>query len=336
MNSTGRKPFWLRFLLTSLWVVLACLCLAGGSLFGYVGKSPVASNILDLGLRPVKPQEIFANDLKGEREYLNLLILGCDEDRLYMPASSKKPGSIIRHKARSDMMMVAKVDFKNKRISGISIPRDLTWQLPGYREMKVNAYYSAGYHEGGFERAKEMAKEACSSVTGMQIDRVVVLDYEAFQKTIDSLGGVEVFVPRKMDYDDFRGNLHIHLKKGRQTLNGYDAMCYARYRHGDDDFKRQERQKDLMVSLKDRVIQHWQQTTNVLDKSVEIMSNAFTPREMAALMLFAKKVGTDNIKMDMVPVIETKGSYDLALDYPKLQEKLKLLHMSPEANSLGQ
>lgn len=332
MNSASHKPLWLRLLLFTCWVMIACLCLAAGSLVGFVGKSSVMREGIDIVVHNTPPEEVFKADLKGERDYINLLILGCDEDRLYTPASSKRPGSIIRHKARSDMMMVAKIDFKNKRISGISIPRDLALQLPGYREMKINAYYAAGYREGGYEKAKSTAKDACSAVTGINIDRVVVLDYEAFQKMIDSLGGVEVFVPRKMDYDDYRGNLHIHLKKGRQVLKGYDAMCYARYRHDDSDFKRQDRQKDLMVSLKDRVLQRWQQSTELADRSIDIMSNAFTPREMAALMLFAKKVGTDNIKMDMVPVIETPGTSNLTLDTEKLAEKLKALHMTPDTS----
>src|SRR5690349_11890698 len=77
---------------------------------------------------------------------LTLLILGCDEDRQSAKGSGKnrKPGGILRHASRSDMMLVAKVDFAHRRISGISIPRDTLWQVPAYREQKINAYHYIG------------------------------------------------------------------------------------------------------------------------------------------------------------------------------------------------
>lgn len=295
------------------------------------------SEVVDQTLSNVQPQEVFKKDLEGTRDHLNVLILGCDEDRYYAGRGHKTPGAIYRHASRSDMMLVAKIDFLNKRISGISIPRDVACSIPGYRTQKINAYHKIGYDEAGPERAKELARLAAESVVGISVDRVVVLNYEAFKEMIDKLGGIEVYVARKMDYDDNAGDLHIHLKKGRQKLSGYDAMCYVRYRHSDSDFKRQERQKDLMMAVKDRTMAKWQQAAEVADSTIAIMGNAFTPKEMAALALFSRKVGGDNIKMDMVPIIEMPGTSNLQVDETKLAEKLKQLHMTPSIDySLGQ
>lgn len=328
MKSAGRKPLWLRFFLVATWLLLAGLCLATGSLFGFVGRSKVMSESIVQTVTGETPQKVFEAELKGTRDYLNVLILGCDEDRLYAGDRSK-PGSIIRHASRSDMMLVAKIDFGNKRISGISIPRDLLWEIPGYRPHKINAFHKIGVDEGGPEKGKELAKQAAEGVVGLPIDRVVVLNYQAFQKMIDKLGGIEVFVPRNMDYDDKAGDLHIHLKKGRQRLSGYDAMCFVRYRHNDSDFKRQDRQKDLMMAVKDRALEKWQQAPEVADTATEILGKAFTAREVASLALFGRKVGGDNIKMTMVPVLETPGSTNLQVDTAELSKKLRELKMMP-------
>ncbi|MBL8064741.1 MAG: LCP family protein [Chthonomonadaceae bacterium] len=320
----------MRFVLGVLGFCLWGICFAAGSIFGFVGRSRVVSETLPLILTNEPPTKTFERELQGERDYLNVLILGCDEERYYTPASSKKPGQIIEKASRSDMMMVAKIDFGHKRITGISIPRDLEWSVAGYRAQKINAYHKIGLDEGGPDRAKELAKQAAEGVVGVHIDRVVVLNYDAFKGMIDRLGGIDVFVPRNMDYDDFRGGLHIHLKKGRQTLSGYDAMCYVRYRHGDSDFKRQERQKDLMMAVKDRTVQKWQQAPEVADSSREILGNAFTFREIGALMLFAKKLDGDGIKMDMVPIKEREGSYRLDIDREELEKRLAALHFTGE------
>ena len=302
-------------------VVFYGICLAAGSLFGFIGKSTVFTSTFTQIVLRKKPQEVF------DSNHVTLLILGCDEDRYYAGRGHSKPGAVIRHASRSDMMLVTKIDFANNRISAISIPRDLAWSVPGYRVQKINAYHAIGANEGGPEKGKELAKQAAEGVTGVKIDRVVVLNFDAFKQMVDILGGLEQYVPRNMDYDDNAGDLHIHLKKGRQTLSGYDAMCYVRYRHGDSDFKRQERQKDLMMSFKDSVLKHLDKSAEVADKSIALLGNTFTPDEIAALMMFGKKVGGDNIKMDMVPVIEVPGSSNLELDGTKLAEKLKELHM---------
>lgn len=332
METPARKPLWLRFLSGTICVLVWSVCLAAGSLFGFAGRSKMVGSMTEIIAKNEPPQKTFESVLKNERDFLNVLILGCDEDRYYAGRDRKNPGGILRHASRSDMMLVAKIDFAKKRISGISIPRDLLWSVPGYRAQKINAYHKIGFDEGGSDRGKELAKQAAEGVVGLDIDRVVVLDYTAFKAMIDKLGGIEVFVPRNMDYDDYAGDLHIHLKKGRQKLSGYDAMCYVRYRHGDSDFKRQDRQKDLMMAVKEKTLEKWQQAPEIADSTRDIMGKAFTFKEMAALILFARKVGADNIKMDMVPVLEVPGTFNLQVDRDALQAKLKTLHMDPDSN----
>jgi len=325
MSDGEQKPLWKRLVARVLWVSLAVVCLAGGTVVGLVNQSQVGKELIEQSTKNVPPQEVFRKDS------ITLLVLGCDEDRYYAGAAGERdtPGGITRHASRSDMMLVTKLDFANKRITGLSIPRDMLWQLPGYRKQKINGFHAIGYNKGGPEMAKDYAKKAAEGVVGVKIDRVVVLDFGAFAKMVDLLGGVEVYVPKNMDYDDFAGGLHIHLKQGRQVLGGEDAIGFVRFRHSDSDFQRQARQKDLMMAMKDRALAKWQVAPKIMDESYELLGRALMPKEIASLALFARKVGADNVKMDMVPVIERKGRSTLELDEDKLAEKLEELHMTP-------
>jgi len=300
---TRRRSIWIRLaggIVYALWCTLA---LGVGTAMGWIGQSQVLSHVVMDELTRTPPEVVFQN-----HETLTVLILGCDEDRA--PGGKR----ILRKNARSDMMLVARVDFPARRISGLSIPRDLVVDLPGYSPMKVNAYHAIG--------GKDLAKDAAEFVLGVPIDRVIVLNYEKFQEMVDMLGGVEMFIPKPLNYDDRRGGLHIHLKPGRQKLNGYDAMCFVRYRHGDSDFARQDRQKDFLLAFKDTVLAKKELLPKVIQGTKEVAGGEFSDREIAALIRFARSVSGDNIKIGMLPVVESSG-YNLAIDRSKFTQALR-------------
>lgn len=326
------RPGWARYLWGTANVLLMAVALAAGSVLGWIGRSEVMTEALRQRASGTTPQQVFSGDLDG-RTYLNILILGCDEDRYYAGRGRAKPGQVLQTAARSDMMLVARLDFTAKRITGISIPRDTFLSLDGYRPQKINAYHAIGVNEGGPERGKELAQKAAEQVLGVAIDRVVVLDFVAFQEMVDLMGGIEVFVPRDMKYTDRAGGLFIDIKKGRQRLNGYDAMCYVRFRKGDSDFQRQDRQKEFMLSFKDRALEKWQVSPEVVDKSIELLGRAFSPSEVASLALFGQAVGGDNVKMEMVPVHEIRGTTYLEVDQLALDEVLRDLGMLSRSGS---
>jgi LCP family protein required for cell wall assembly len=195
--------------------------------------------------------------------------------------------------------------------------------VPGYRARKINAYHAVGGNEGGPERAKELARIAAEVVVPVKIDRVVVLDFGAFQDMVDMMGGVEVYVPKDMKYVDRAGGLFIDLKEGEQTLNGYQAMGFVRYRHDDSDFQRQERQRSLMLALKEQAMKKWQISPKLVDKGMGVLGNEFDARELASLALFAQRVGAENVKITMVPVRPMRGTTNLALDTDKLPKTLR-------------
>ncbi|MDI3281287.1 MAG: LCP family protein [Bacillota bacterium] len=124
---------------------------------------------------------------------------------------------------RSDTIILVSVDLPAKKLKVLSIPRDTQVTLPGHRGWhKLNAAYALG--------GPELAVRAVEELVGVPIDHYALTSFEGFARAIDLLGGVVVDVEKPMHYDDFAGNLHIHLEPGRQLLNGWEALGYVRYR----------------------------------------------------------------------------------------------------------
>ena len=285
---------------------LILLVLFLSSIAGYVHSSPALSAVIRQTIYRETPKDVF------KREALTLLVLGCDQDLSY---GGKK---VLKANARSDMIFVAKIDFIKKRISGLSIPRDTLADLPGYRKQKINAFHAIG--------GAELSKKAVKNLLGISIDRVIAINYVAFQEMVDLVGGVEVYVPKKMDWDDKAGKLFIHLKPGKQLLDGYNAMGFVRFRHSDSDFMRQQRQKDFMMAFKDKVLSQPILINQVCEKAMEVLGGTFTADELTSLALFSKTVKGDNIQMGMLPVVSA-GHYNLEVDRGKLEQTLKQYHL---------
>lgn len=285
-------------------------------IWGWISRSPLMTSLITNYNKP--PKEVF------HQNAMNLLILGCDEDLYY---GGKQ---VLKSAARSDMILVARMDFDKKKITGVSIPRDVSIprkdRVDKYKDVvKINAAHAAG--------GPTFAQKVVEDMLDIEIDRTIVLDFKAFQELIDMLGGVEVVVQKDMKYTDTAGGLFIDLKKGKQVLDGYKAMGFVRFRkagkggkggEGENDFTRQQRQKDLMMAIRNKIMQNPAAIPDVAEKSKQIFGGkAFSNDEMASLILFAKNVGAKNIKMGMIPSKERSlKPYILEVDKEKLPEVL--------------
>ena len=303
------------------WILICVIFLCAGSAMGFIGKSKVLSaaawDRMDRAFH-IPVENPFGQDV------VTLLVLGCDEDWYF---GGKQ---LIRHQARSDMMLLCRLDFKNNRITGISIPRDTLVAADGHAEQKIN-----GYHLLGGNEESKLAVEAL--LPEVQIDKVLALNFDAFKQMIDAVGGVDVYVPKNMNYDDNRGHLHIHLKAGHQHLNGDQAEGFVRFRHSDDDFHRTARQRDFVLAFKETLKQHWTELGTVADKAVVLTGNALTPEQIAYVADFAEKIGSDNIQMGMLPVVDTHDKfYDLRIDEAKAPAVLAQYHFTEDNLGLNQ
>lgn len=134
---------------------------------------------------------------------------------------------------RSDTMIFVSFDPKLKKVDMISIPRDTYYHTPGFDradQRKINAVYGRG-KAGGSKRAVE---EILGQVP---VHHYITVDYEGVEKIVDAIGGVEVDVPFHMEYvDATEGHepLYIDIPKGKQVLNGENAVKFLRFRHNND------------------------------------------------------------------------------------------------------
>lgn len=297
-----RKPLWRRIVGGVFYGTLCVAALGVGAGYRYLRDNPTFYEILVNQINPKEPEETFNKDS------VTLLILGVDEDR------SPRTKQIVREQARSDMMLVTRLDFKANEVTGVSIPRDTLLALPGYRMQKVNAYHAIG--------GKELAQRAVEFMLGIGVDRTIVIDYKSLQEMVDMLGGVKINVEKRLKYHDNWGDLHVDLKPGPQVLDGYQAMGYVRIRKSDDDFQRQARQKQFLMAFKDAMQKNMLLAPQVVEKAAESLGGGMSKEEIATLSHFARKVGADNIKLGVIPV-ESAGGYDLRVNQSQLYKTLQ-------------
>jgi polyisoprenyl-teichoic acid--peptidoglycan teichoic acid transferase len=224
----------------------------------------------------------------------DLLILGRDRD-----IDNRK--RVLNTRGRSDLIMLTRMDFENRAGYFLSIPRDTWVRLPGSRRhSKINAAYAIG--------GSRYAARAVEGLVGVRPEYMLTLDYHGFVKAIDTLGGVRIDVDRDMDYDDNWGDLHIHLKKGQQWLNGRQALGFVRFRHADrgaadSDFKRAGRQQRLLNAIKERVKNPltWPRLPYVCDAVRPSLSTNLSFGQLLCLGAFVPRIPPPNLRLLTLP-----------------------------------
>jgi LCP family protein required for cell wall assembly len=245
---------------------------------------------------------------------VTFLVLGRDRD-----LNNRR--QIMKTQGRSDLIMLVRADFADRTITVLSIPRDTRVRVPGRSGyFKVNAAHSFG--------GPRLTMRTVASLLGVRPEHVVRLDFAGFEKAIDALGGVELAVDRSMDYDDNWGDLHIHLKKGRQRLNGEQAMGFVRFRHADrgasdSDLKRVRRQQALIQALRAQAKQPLTllRVPYAMDRARPYLHSSLKIPQLFCLAYFARSVPPNNVRFLSLPV-RSGGSFV----YPSRTSARRLVH----------
>ncbi len=222
---------------------------------------------------------------------VNILLMGIDL------SSGDKQDSPNIFDGNSDTMLLLRVDPEADAVSLLSIPRDTQVDLPGEGTSKINA----ANMKGGATLA---AQTVSATLNGVQIDRYVRVSTEAFRELVDLLGGVEVYVPKQMQYEDKTQKLKIDLNPGLQTLSGAQAEQFARFRHDDlGDIGRVQRQQALLKALRKKltsptVIPRIPMLVQTMQKYID---TNLSMEEMLALVSAGRKLADGGVKMVMLP-----------------------------------
>ncbi|NJK41135.1 MAG: LCP family protein [Acaryochloridaceae cyanobacterium SU_2_1] len=241
---------------------------------------------------PISISDLFRGGLRyGISRPVNIVVMGID---LNLEAP---PGSPEAFKSRSDTMLLIRLNPGTDRVSILSIPRDTRVNIPDVGVTKINA---ANWF-GGPNLATEVISQTLNNVP---IDRYVRVSTGAFRELVDVVGGVEVFVPTQMKYEDQTQKLKIDLEPGLLVLNGEQAEGFVRYRNDAlGDIGRTQRQQTLLKALQKKManplmLTRLPQILSVLQKHID--SN-LSVGEMLALMQFGLQVKSDQLQMVLLP-----------------------------------
>ena len=148
---------------------------------------------------------------------------------------------------RGDAIMLISFDVPSGAIAVMQIPRDTYIEWEG-KEDKINSIV--------LDRDVYAMRDILEVTLCVNIDYTVLIDLEALEVMVDSVGGVEIDVPFDMKYSDPYQDLYIDLKAGLQVLDGKKATDFIRFRsdYSDGDLGRVDAQKQFMSSLFRKVV----------------------------------------------------------------------------------
>ena len=248
-------------------------------------------------------------DLTFDKDVVNILLVGSDNG-----AQGSEKGD----HGRSDSMMVATINFKTKELKLTSFLRDMYVEIPGHGRNKLNAAYAFG--------GEALLYQTLAQNFNIKIDKFCVVDLAAFEKVINRIGGIEMTLEqREAEYLNTTNYIskkkYRNVKVGKQTLNGNQALGYARVRHvfskkyGVEEFGRTGRQRAVMQATFQKMLQ--QNPLDLVDIAIDALGDVSTDMDatyIKKLILSVAKMGTTEIDQLRVPIENTyktavAGSY---------------------------
>jgi LCP family protein required for cell wall assembly len=220
------------------WVVLAALAWVLLSLVLFMVSAQIQSGVSDDAEAALAGGSFFTGS--------TVLVLGSDErggDSI--DESQTGPG-------RADTIMLVRARFG--RVAKLSIPRDSSAEIPGHGTGKINAAYALGGSRLMIETVEGFLGN------GLDIDHLILVDFEDFPGFIDALGGVTVNNTSRIcapEFDNFfRG---FNLRRGERELDGRRALGFARVRNNpcapnENDLDRGRRQQEVLSGIRGQLL----------------------------------------------------------------------------------
>lgn len=168
----------------------------------------------------------------------------------------------------TDTMMIDSIDVVNHKSTLISIPRDLWVDIPNQGTMKINAAFETGEfkylgkeapgttNKNAIQAGYDEVDQVVESVTGITVHYNVLVSFQAFQDAVNAVNGVSVKVPSNLVDPTMAWENHnssLLAKAGVDDFNGKQALNYVRSRETTSDFARAQRQRAVLLALKNKV-----------------------------------------------------------------------------------
>jgi polyisoprenyl-teichoic acid--peptidoglycan teichoic acid transferase len=270
-----------------------------------------AQSVIDDSYKPLDRQsDKREKQVNPDVDNISVLFVGIDdsEARNFESAS------------RTDALMLATLNEKDKSIKLLSIPRDSLVYIPskGYED-KINHAYG----KGGITSTIETVEETLD----VPVDYYVQMNFEAFIDVVDALDGIEVEVPFELhEKDSTDKNGAVYLKPGVQTLDGEEALALARTRKLDNDIERGKRQQEILKSIMKKAASAKSITkySDVMEAVGDNMQTDLSFSEMKALVDYATAGSSLDVETMSLQGADAMidGVYYYQLDETALQQTI--------------
>lgn len=292
-NGKGKKLKKKKHRLLKLIVVLLLL----GALAGIVWYEVVGVLYTKVNYEPIRE---LREETVSEDKVTNILLIGND---------SRSGGT----DGRSDAMILVSISDAQKKIHMTSLLRDMYVEIPGHDNNRLNAAYSYG--------GPQLLMETIELNFGIEVNRYVSVNFQAFANLINAVGGVELEVtseeielinaylveynilenrPEGTDYMDTSAS-------GKILLNGPQALAFSRNRYIGNDFGRTERQRKILEAAIQKLPSAMVNNTKELINGIlPNLTTNLSQKEMFVLSFDAPKILTYELVQGSIPI---EGSY---------------------------
>lgn len=216
-------------------------------------------------LRPPAVRNRVAEGLKSDR--INIVLIGIGGD--------SHPGE---GKSLADAIMVLSLKPSTRQAAMVSIPRDYYVPLRNRRKHRINATHAIG--------GPALVMDAAEGILGQPMHAFVRIDFAAFEKIIDEIGGVDIYVHRAFYDFLFKDG----FDKGWQHMNGRRALQFARYRYVNSEegnnYARELRQQQVLAAVRDKL------TAVSPQQALRLIAVAQTVSEHTSTNLTARQIAT--------------------------------------------
>lgn len=235
-----------------------------------------------------------SKELKGKTDgRTNILLLG--------NGGANHPGGGL-----TDTMIVLSVDWTSKKAAMISVPRDLWAKMPNGSYAKLNyANFYGNQNPKVTGGGGKVASDVIGGILGLPIHYYISLDFDGFKKTVDLLGGVDIYVDKAL-YDPYypADNMidyaPLKISVGMHQMDGAVALKYARSRETTSDFDRSRRQQQVLSAVKSKAVSletlsNPKKVTDLITVLGNHLKTNMTVAEIKTLFDELKAIDTENM-----------------------------------------
>lgn len=274
-------------------ILIALMIITAGSYAFYLFKqSEKAANKAFDKNNTREKSELRQEKVEPLKDNISILFVGIDDSK------AREQGS---DHSRSDALMLATLNNKDKSVKLLSIPRDSYVYIPyvGHEDKITHAHAYGG---------TQATIDTVENLLNVPVDYYFRVNFDAFIDIVDALGGIEVDVPYELHELDENDKRTVNLKPGKQVVNGREALALARTRHQDNDIKRGERQQMILEAIlkKASSVSSLTKYDDILEAVGNNMKTNMTFNEMKSLAAYIKN------GMPQVDSLSLKGSDDMS------------------------